>query len=90
MTELATTAGMGTSQRLKRRTYPSAAPMRVAMLPKMTSQMMAPPRILASRQPINNPGMAAGVNSGRMVSISAIRTCMAPKEIGANTNVSTT
>ena len=61
------------------------APMRVAMLPKTMSGRMAPPKILPIRHPMNRPGTAAGVNSGRMVSASAILTWISPKENGANT-----
>ena len=50
------------------------APIKVAMLPKTTSQITAPAKTFPIRHPINNPGMAAGVNAGRIVRASAIRT----------------
>lgn len=44
-----------------------AAPISVAILPKIMSNSMHPVRVLLIMQPKNNPGMAAGVNTGRMV-----------------------
>ena len=44
--------------------YVPTAPISVAMLPNTISQITAPPSMLAMRQPINNPGIAAGVKYG--------------------------
>lgn len=41
------------------------------------------PRILPIRHPTKSPGIAAGVNIGKIVSASEIRTCTSPKENGA-------
>ena len=46
----------------------------VSIIPKMISGRIHPPRILLMRHPRNTPGIAAGVNAGRMVSASEIRT----------------
>ena len=89
MMALARIAGIGTSHRLDRRRYPSAAPISVAMLPKMTSVMMAPANRFPSRQPTKSPGIADGVKSTRIVSTSATRICPGPKEIGEKISVST-
>ena len=43
--------------------------------------------MLVNGQPANNPGIAAGVNIGKIVSASEIRTCTAPNEIGAKISV---
>ena len=67
--------------------YVKNAPIRVARLPNTMSRRTAPPRIFPIRQPINNPGMAAGVNAGRIVSASAMRTWPTLKLIGANISV---
>ena len=90
MTALERTVGRGTSHRFFRSRYPPTAPMRVARLPKITSTGMAPPSRFPRTQPTNRPGMAAGVNMGRMVNASEILTCISPKEMGAKITVSTT
>ena len=72
------------------RRYVKNAPASVARLPKIMSGRIAPPRILAVRHPINKPGIAAGVKSGRIVSASEMRTCISPKLNGAKTRVRTT
>ena len=64
--------------------------MRVASVPKMMSGTTAPPAMLPIRHPMNSPGMAAGVNTGKMVRASATRTWISLKEMGANTTVSAT
>ena len=61
-----------------RRSQVKNAPARVAMLPKMMSGRMAPPKMFAVKQPMNRPGIAAGVNSGSMVRASEIRTWTSP------------
>ena len=43
------------------------APINVARLPNTISGTIAPPRMLPSRHPIKSPGIAAGVNAGRIV-----------------------
>ena len=48
-------------------------PMQIQMLPKIMSTGMAPPKRLAMIHPTNNPGIAAGVKNGRMVSASEKR-----------------
>ena len=50
------------------------APIRVARLPKIISGRIQPDSTFPIRQPINNPGMAAGEKIGRMVKASAKRT----------------
>ena len=55
------------------------APIRVAILPNTISGRIAPPRILPIRHPTKSPGIAAGVNIGKIVSASEIRTCTSPK-----------
>jgi hypothetical protein len=59
------------------------APINVAILPNTISGRIAPPRILPIRHPTKSPGIAAGVNIGKIVSASEIRTCTSPKENGA-------
>ena len=66
-----------------RNKYVKKAPIKVARLPNIISGKIAPPNTFPTRQPINNPGIAAGVKAGRMVKASAIRTCTSPKENGA-------
>ena len=66
------------------------APIRVARLPKITSGINAPPMRFPRMHPINRPGIAAGVKTGRIVRASAMRTWISLKEIGAKTYVSTT
>ena len=61
------------------------APIKVARLPKMISGRIAPPKMLPIRHPTNNPGTAAGVKIGRIVSASEIRTCTSPNEKAAPT-----
>ena len=53
------------------------------MLPKMISGRIAPPRMFPTIHPTKSPGIAAGVNTGRIVSASAIRICTSPNENGA-------
>lgn len=55
----------------------------VAILPNTISGRIAPPRILPIRHPTKSPGIAAGVNIGKIVSASEMRTCTSPKENGA-------
>ena len=45
------------------------APMSVARLPKITSHITAPVSMLEMTQPTTSPGIAAGVNTGRIVSL---------------------
>ena len=59
------------------------APARVAKLPQMTSGSRAPPTVLPIRQPMKRPGIAAGVNTGRIVSASEMRTWISLNEMGA-------
>ncbi len=66
--------GIGTSHRLCRKTRPTAAPISVAMLPKIISRGAPPPKRLARTHPMNSPGTAASVNSGSIVSASEILT----------------
>ncbi len=54
------------------------APKRVAMLPNTMSQGRHPVTKLLMRHPINRPGIAAGVNAGRIVKASEKRTWMEP------------
>ena len=76
---------------LFRSLYVRKAAAKLARLPKIISGRMTPgDKALPSKQPTNNPGTAAGVNTGRMVKASEIRTCASPKLMGANTTVSTT
>ena len=72
---LAMIGGSGARKELfLRRVYVKQAAIRVAKLPKIISGMIAPPNIFPIRQPINNPGIAAGVKNGRMVRDSATLT----------------
>ena len=50
-----------------RRILVPRAPSAVAILPKTMSIKQHPVKRLLKRQPINKPGMAAGVKTGRMV-----------------------
>ena len=52
------------------RKYVPKAPISVARLPKMMSQMTHPFIIFEIRHHTNNPGIAAGVKIGRMQSAS--------------------
>ena len=70
--------------------YVPIAPISVAMLPNMTSGKMAPPNRLPRIHPTNKPPMDDGVNTGRIVSASAILICISPKPIGANMTVKAT
>jgi len=56
-----------------RRAKVPIAPISVARLPKTRSYGNAPVIKLDSRQPINSPGIAAGVKYGRIVNASDIR-----------------
>ena len=76
---------------LFRNLYVRKAAVKLARLPNIMSGRMTPgDKALPSKQPTNNPGIAAGVNTGRMVKASEMRTCASPKLMGANTMVSTT
>ena len=71
----ATIGGSGASHfALLRKSQVPAAPISVAILPKIISNSMHPVRVLLMMQPKNNPGIAAGVNTGRMVRASEKRT----------------
>ena len=61
-----------------RRIRVPTAPSRVAMLPRMISIRQQPVKMLLSRQPINKPPIAVGVNIGRTVKASDSRICMLP------------
>lgn len=58
--------------------YAPSAPIRVARAPKRISNGRQPVRRFAIAHPMNRPGMAAGVNNGKMHSASEIRTCITP------------
>ena len=66
------------------------APIKVAMLPKIISGRIAPPKIFPRRHPINKPGIAAGVKTGRIVRAYAKRICTSPNAREAPRTVSTT
>ena len=51
---------------------------RVVRLPAITSSIIPPPSMLAIRQPMNSPGIAAGVKNGSTVRASATRVWIAP------------
>jgi hypothetical protein len=76
---LATTGGTGARNLLLfLKDHVKMAPISVARLPKIMSGRIAPPSVFPMRHPINNPGIAAGVNTGRIVSASAKRICTSP------------
>lgn len=88
---LATTGGTGARNLLLfLKDHVKMAPISVARLPKIMSGRIAPPSVFPMRHPTNNPGIAAGVNTGRIVSASAKRICTSPKASDAPTTVSTT
>ena len=59
------------------RKYVPNAPIKVAMLPKITSHKAQPVSTFARMQPIKRPGIAAGVKMGRIVKASENLTCTA-------------
>ena len=66
---LATTGGTGARNLLLfLKDHVKMAPISVARLPKIMSGRIAPPSVFPMRHPTNNPGIAAGVNTGRIVS----------------------
>lgn len=70
--------------------YVSVAAISVDKEPTITSTIPTPPiNRLLNKHPTNNPGMAAGVNTGKIVNASAIRTCIWLKLMGAAINVIT-
>lgn len=56
-----TIGGIGANHLFFLTNYVPTAPIRVAILPNIISQIIPPPIIFATRQPTNNPGTAAGV-----------------------------
>ena len=85
---LATTGGTGARNLLLfLKDHVKMAPISVARLPKIMSGRIAPPSVFPMRHPTNNPGIAAGVNTGRIVSASAKRICTSPKASDAPTSV---
>ena len=66
ITALLMIVGRGTSKGCFLKTYPMVTPNKVARLPKITSQIMAPVKKFEIKQPANNPGIAAGVNIGNI------------------------
>ncbi len=71
-------------------TYVSVAAISVDKEPTITSTIPTPPiNRLLNKQPTNNPGIAAGVNTGKIVNASAKRTCISLKLMGAAINVIT-
>ena len=72
---LAMMGGRGASHLfLSRSRYVPKAPIRVARLPKIMSNSIQPVMVLLMIHPRKSPGMAAGVNTGRMVRASEKRT----------------
>ena len=67
----------------RRSIYVPTAPIKVAILPKIMSGRIAPPRMFPIRHPTNSPGIAAGVNNGKIVRASEIRIFISPNENGA-------
>ena len=68
------------------------APISVATAPKIISSGIPPASRLEMRQPMNSPGIAAGVNAGRTHSASEMRNWIAPLDSPASvaSSVSTT
>lgn len=63
---LAIIGGRGISQRYLRRKYVPIVPMRVAKEPNTMSRIDAPIKKFASKQPMDNPGIAVAVNAGKI------------------------
>ena len=76
----ASIGGSGTSHFFLFKRYVPTAPISVATLPKITSQITPPAIMFEIRHPIKSPGIAAGVNAGRIVSASENLTCITPLE----------